>query len=81
MIDDEHDDRVQSASGVVMDASPEWFKVEDDVQCRCCSRRRASGGDGAARWSFPSLTAPSLDRVRVRTVGHCGGDKTRIMSL
>ena len=58
MVDDEHDDGVQSAAGVVMDAPPEWFKVEDNVQYRCCSRRRASGGDGAARWSFPSLTAP-----------------------
>ena len=34
MVDDEHDDRVQSAAGVVMDTPPEWFKVEDDVQCR-----------------------------------------------
>ena len=49
MVDDEHDDGVQSDVGVVMDAPPEWFKVEDDVQCRCW-------------WRLPVAVSASLSR-------------------
>jgi hypothetical protein len=49
MVDDEHDDGVQSAAGVVMDVPPEWFKVEDDVQCRCW-------------WRLPVAVSASLSR-------------------
>ena len=70
------DGDVQNADGGVV-VEPERFEVEgvDSVD------GGAGGGDGMAQWCFPSLTAPSLDRVRVWTVGNCSGGKPRYLSL
>ena len=44
MVDDEHDDGVQSAAGVVVDVPPEWFKSKTT-----CSTS-ASGGAVELQW-------------------------------
>ena len=70
MVEDEPDGDVQNAEGGVVDEQ-EGFEVEgvDSV----APGRRARGG------GFPSLQHLPLDRTRVRTVGHCGGDEPRVM--
>ena len=71
MVEDEPDGDVQNAGGGVVDES-EGFEVEgvDSV----APGRQARGGAGGG---FPSLQHLPLDRTRVRTVGHCGGDEPR----
>ena len=80
MVDDEHDDGVQSAAGVVMDAPLEWFKVEDDVQYQCWwQRRRASvavpsscsGGNGGC---VGQRASRRFRHHLSRSVGGSGGD-------
>ena len=76
MVEDEPDGDVQNAGGGVVD-KPEGFEVEgvDSVAPgrRACGRRTRSRGGrwrcGAVAAASRRFSAPSLDRIRVRTVG------------
>ena len=76
MVEDEPDGDVQNAGGGVVD-KPEGFEVEgvDSVAPgrRACGRRTQSRGGrwrcGAVVAASRRFSAPSLDRIRVRTVG------------
>ena len=63
MVDDEHDDGVQSAAGVVMDAPPEWFKVDGIVAVRGGGIQRRGHprcGEDVGVDRLPAAAAPPL---------------------
>jgi len=68
MVDDEHDDGVQSAAGVVVDMPPEWFKSKTT-----CSTS-AGGGAVELQWRQRRLLgAAGCDVLAVsRTVASVG---------